>query len=255
MLVQHASNWSFHQLLEDGRLREVCTHGYEKVRSVTEIVAMMRIMAASAHERGNDMQLQVASLDLKQAFARVTPRQLYDAMVESATQPALAMSLLREQVRGRTTVGRVVHHDRCQLQNSKSARDAWLGSLLSDEANRMSAMDRAATAQKMVVLRSPVFLSGGGAFPTSPLWEVLRSHPLVVLPSSSHFEWCCFTLWSGVACSLFGVLLLSPSPPSLDWCCILPLSPPPPPPPLPPPPTTTLFLRWCNMCSLLGEGH
>ena len=35
---------------------------------MTELTAVMRIMAASAHERRNDMQLHVALLDLEQAF-------------------------------------------------------------------------------------------------------------------------------------------------------------------------------------------
>ena len=46
------------------------------------------------------MQLHVASSDLKQAFDRVTPQLLYDAMMDSATHPTFAMSLLREQVGG-----------------------------------------------------------------------------------------------------------------------------------------------------------
>ena len=46
------------------------------------------------------MQRHVASLDLKQAFDRVIPKLLYDALVDSATHPTLAMALLREQVGG-----------------------------------------------------------------------------------------------------------------------------------------------------------
>ena len=49
-------------------MREACIYGYEEERSVTELAAVMRIMAASAHERRNDMQLHVALLDLEQAF-------------------------------------------------------------------------------------------------------------------------------------------------------------------------------------------
>ena len=52
----------------------------------------MRITAASAHEWENCMRLRVASLDLEQAFDRVTPRLLFDAMVDSATRPTLAAS-------------------------------------------------------------------------------------------------------------------------------------------------------------------
>ena len=51
------------------------------------------------------MQLHVASLDLKQASDRVTPRLRYGAMVNNATHPILAMALLREQVGGRNMVG------------------------------------------------------------------------------------------------------------------------------------------------------
>ena len=50
------------------------------------------------------MQLHEASLDLKQAFDRVTPQLLYDAMVDSTTHRTQATALLREQVRGRNMV-------------------------------------------------------------------------------------------------------------------------------------------------------
>ena len=39
---------------------------------MTELAAVMRIMAASAHERRNDMQLHVSLLDLEQAFLIVS---------------------------------------------------------------------------------------------------------------------------------------------------------------------------------------
>ena len=42
------------------------------------------------------MELYVASLDLKQAFDRVTPKLQCDAVVGIATQLTLAMALLRE---------------------------------------------------------------------------------------------------------------------------------------------------------------
>ena len=46
------------------------------------------------------MRLRAASLDLKLAFDRVTPKLLYDALVDSATRPALAMALLCGKVGG-----------------------------------------------------------------------------------------------------------------------------------------------------------
>ena len=99
MLVQHTSNVSFHPLLEDlVTEKEVCTYGYDERRSATEIDAMMRRMAASAHEWEKDMQLHVSSLDLKQAFDRVTRKLQYDAVVDSATHPTPAMALLHLQV-------------------------------------------------------------------------------------------------------------------------------------------------------------
>ena len=51
---------------------------------------MVRIIIVSAHEWRNDTQIHVASLDLKQAFDRVTPTP--------------AITLLREQVEGRNIV-------------------------------------------------------------------------------------------------------------------------------------------------------
>ena len=48
MLSQHASNLSFHQLLED-LWTEVGVHLREEGRSATEIAAMVQIVAA-AHE-------------------------------------------------------------------------------------------------------------------------------------------------------------------------------------------------------------
>ena len=78
----------------------MCTYGYEEGRSATAIAAMMLTMAASVNECGNDKQLHVASLDMHDAFERVTPQLLFGSLA-SATYPALAMAVLREQVGGR----------------------------------------------------------------------------------------------------------------------------------------------------------
>ena len=95
ILVQHASTLPFQTSLRNRGQRELRTYGYEEGRGATEIAAMMRIMAASAHGLRNDMQLHVASLELKHAFGRVTPKLLHDAMVDQCNTGA---ALLRDDV-------------------------------------------------------------------------------------------------------------------------------------------------------------
>ena len=76
----------------------MCKYGCEEGRSATEIAAMMRLMAASAHESRKRHAIARSLYGSEAAFDRFTPRLLYDAMVDNATRPTVAVALLREQV-------------------------------------------------------------------------------------------------------------------------------------------------------------
>ena len=63
---------------------------HEECRCAKEISTALKLLISSAQERSIDMQVHVASLDLKQAFHNVSPPLLRKAMKGFSTHPTLA---------------------------------------------------------------------------------------------------------------------------------------------------------------------
>ena len=61
--------------------------GFEEGRSATEISTAIRLMAAAAREWGPELGFITCSLDVKQAFDKVSPENLSLVMTEMGIDP------------------------------------------------------------------------------------------------------------------------------------------------------------------------
>ena len=66
------------------------TCGFEEGTRVSEIATALRVMAGTAQEWRNELGMIVCSLDVKQAFDKVTPESLRQAMEELGINLVLA---------------------------------------------------------------------------------------------------------------------------------------------------------------------
>ena len=72
--------------------------GFEEGRSATEISSSIRLMAEAARECGPEPGIISCSMDVKQAFDKVSPLHLSMVMKEMNIAPVLAGAILREQI-------------------------------------------------------------------------------------------------------------------------------------------------------------
>ena len=72
---------------EDKSWRDIRIFGFEEGRSATEISTAIRLMAAAAREWGPELGFITCSMDVKQAFDKVSPENLSLVMTEMGIDP------------------------------------------------------------------------------------------------------------------------------------------------------------------------